>query len=527
MSEPDPQALLEADLRARRDSLGPSLAKATWQLVLGEVDDSLATLRTAHLELAADRERSDRVDLLALLVGDQVAARRHAAASLDRAGAAWVPGWRQYQEAMLALVAGQDDLAAERVGELEAYAATHDRLPSGPPTSVAATPAGILAADPVRASTGLDAFLGWHLRSARSRSNLFNSSIGVVCLDAIVALLVAHGRGLTLSVDAKYRRAAVPILAVMIAEWDGRPLDRMAQLSLETDLVAGPWLSRLGLDLGAPPPRGPARSRATRTRPSRAPDVEPEAVVEFLRSQIAAGLGSRWQLVSWSLMVGDVPNARRHLQLAIAGARSAWADSHPTGGGILRRLLRSEEVPNPNLVREHFGLALAAGDERGLEESGRLLGAWMDAVEEDERRQGRALHPPYGHVAGYLDFIADLLSSKGPRAPADRVSSLPRHLHAACIGIERRDAALVEQAINTCLDAHARELERKTSPPAALCLPAIQLAAAAGRLGMGVRLDPKWSAHPVPIIMREPGAADRVGRLPTDLIGRALFGSPP
>jgi hypothetical protein len=525
MSEPDPQALLEADLRARRDSLEPSLAKATWQLVLGEVDDSLATLRTAHRELAADRERGDRVDLLALLVGDQGGARRHAAASLDRAGAAWVPGWRQYQEAMLALVADQDDLAAERVGELEAYAATHDRLPSGPPTSVAAIPAGILAADPDRASTGLDAFLGWHLRSARSRSNLFNSSIGVVCLDAIVALLVAHGRGLTPSVFAKYRRASVPILAVMITEWDGKPLDRIAQLSLETDLVAGSWLSPVGLDLGAPPPRGPARSRATRSRSPRSADVEPKAVVEFLRSQIAAGLGSRWQLVSWSILVGDVPNARRHLQLALGEARSGWADSQPTGRGILRRL-RSQEVPNPNLVRDHFGLALAVGDERGLEESGRLLRAWMDAVEEDERRQGRTLHPPYGHVAGYLDFIADLLSSEGPRAPADRVSSLPRHLHAACIGLERRDAALVEQAINTCLDDHVRELERKTSPPAPLCLPAIQLAAAAGRLGMVVRLDPKWSAHPVPITVREPGAADRVGRLPTDLTGRPLFGSP-
>jgi hypothetical protein len=525
MSEPDPQALLEADLRARRDSLGPSLAKATWQLVLGEVDDSLETLRTAHRELVADSERGDRVDLLALLVDDREGARHHAAAALGRTGALWVPGWRPYQQAMLALLAGQDDLAADHVGEFEAYAATHDRLPSGPPTSVAAIPAGILAADRVRASTGLDAFLGWHLRSARSRSNLFNSTTGVVCLDAIVALLVAHGRGLTLSVDAKYRRAAVPILAVMIAEWDGRPLDHTAKLSLETDLVAGPWLSQLGLDLGAPP-RGTARSRATRTRPRPAADVEPEAVAEFLSRQIAAGLGSRWQLASWSLMIGDVPHARRHLQLALAEARSSWVDSQPTGGGILRRLLRSQEVPNPNLVREHFGLALAAGDERGLEESGRLLEAWMDAVEEDERRQGRWLHPPYGHVAGYLDFIAELLSSKGPRAPADRVSSLPRHLHAACIGLERRDTAHVEQAITTCLNDHARELERKTSPPAPVCLPAIQLAAAARRLGMAVLLDPKWSSHPVPISVREPGSVDRVGRLSTDLMGSALFASP-
>lgn len=517
MSEPDPQALLEADLRARRDSLDPSLAKATWQLVLGEADDSLGTLRTAHGQSAADRERSDRVDLLALLVGDRAAARRHAAAALDRAGAAWVAGWRQYQSAMLALAADRDDLATGHLRELEEYAATHDRLPSGPPTSVAGIPAGILAADPDRASAGLDAYLAWHLRSARSRSIHFNSTTGVVCLDAVVALLVAHGRGLALRIDPKYRQASVPILAVMIMEWDGRPLDGTPQLSLQTDLVAGPWLAPLGLDLGAPPAAGRARTLERRTPSVRTADVKPEAVLEFLRRQIAAGLGSRWQLVSWSIMVGDPLRARRVLHLAVAEARQGWADSQPTGRGILR-LLRSQEVPHPNLVREHFGLALAAGDDRGLEESGRLLGSWMDAVREDDKL------PRYGHVAGYLDFIADMLSTKGPRAPADQVSSLPRHLHAACVGLERRDAALIETALDTCLEEHARQLERKSSPPAPLCLPAIQLAAAARRLGMTIRIDPRWSAHPVPIYLREgPGSGVHVGRLPTDLMGRAVF----
>jgi hypothetical protein len=524
MSEPDPHALLEADLRARRDSLEPSLAKATWQLVLGEVEDSLETLRVAHGQSAADRERSDRIDVLALLVGDRAGARSHAAAALDRTGAAWVPGWRQYQGAMLALAADRDDLATDHLRELEGYAATHDRLPTGPPTSVAGIPAGILAADPDRASGGLDAYLAWHHRGARSRSNRFNSTTGVVCLDALVALLVAHGRGLTLRVDPKHRRASVPILAVMITEWEGRPLDRIAQLSLETDLVAGPWLAQRGLDLGTPPPAVRARTRERRTPAPGAANVEPEAVVEYLRRQVEAGHGSPWQLVSWSIMVGDPVNARRILQVAVAEARRGWADSQPPGGGILRHLLRSQDLPNPNRVREHFGLALAAGDGRSLEESGGVLRAWMDAVEEDERRQGRPLQPPYGHVAGYLDFIADMLSTNGPRAPADRVSSLPRYLHAACVGLERRDAALVTQAIDTCLEEYTRELERKTSPPAPLCLPAIQLAAAAVRLGMTVRIDKRWSAHPVPIQMREaPGSADRVGRLPTDLMGRPVF----
>jgi hypothetical protein len=526
MSGPDPQALLEADLRARRDSLQPSLAKATWQLVLGEVDDSLETLRTADRETAADREAGDRVDVLGLLVGDRDGARRRAAAALDRSRTAWAAGWRQYQSAMLSLTAGRDELAGDHVRELEEYAATHDRIPSGPPTSVAGIPAGILAADAGRASAGLDAYLAWHLRSARARSIHFNSTTGVVCLDAIVALLIARGRGLTLTVDPRYRRASVPILAIMINEWDGRPLDRMAQLSLETDLVAGAWLAPLGLDLGPLPPSGTATSRERRRPARRATDVEPEAVVDFLRQEIARGHGSRWQLASWSMMVGDHVGARDYLQEAIAQARRAWTTTQPNAGGILRHLLRSQEVANPSLVREHFGLALAAGDQRGLEEAGRLLRAWMDAVEEDERRQGRTLHPAYGHVAGYLDYIADMLGPKGPRAAADRVSSLPRYLHAACIGLERRDASLIEGAIDTCLEEHARELERKTSPPAPLCLPAIQLAAAADRARIPVTINAKWAVHPVPISLREgPGSTVRVGRLPTDLMGRAVLAS--
>jgi hypothetical protein len=83
---------------------------------------------------------------------------------------------------------------------------------------------------------------------------------------------------------------------------------------------------------------------------------------------------------------------------------------------------------------------------------------------------------------------------------------------------------LVEQALNTTLEEHARSLERAASPPAPLSLPAIQIAAAARRLGMTVATEPKFASHPVPIEVRDaPGPRGPIGRVATDLLGRDLF----
>jgi hypothetical protein len=512
MTDTEPTAMLEAELRSRLAQLSPSLARATWQLVIGDVDASIETLRTASAALAGEGEAGGRPEALALLIGDVKGATQHAKRALRHGAARWAPGWRHYQGSILALLAGDAEAARQHLSELEAYASSHARLPSGPPADVLDISAGILGADADRASRGLDRFLEWHLRSARSRGNIFNSAAGVVCLDAIVALLVAHSRGLTMRVDAKYRRASVPILIVSLVEWEGRPLDRAHQLSLETDLVAGRWLSARGLDLGEPPPglRGAAPGKQKRSADVGENDAPP--VLDVLRRRVADGQGSRWQLVSWALAAGDDTEAQHHLQLALAEARQVWA-----GDGS----------PHHNFVREHFGLSLAVRDEPGIAEAGAMLRAWMDAVMADERRQGRTLQPAYAHASGYLDFIADLLGPTGLRAPADQVSAVPRHLYAACIGFERRDAGLVEQALRTTLDTHARELERKTSPPAPLCLPAMQLAEAARRVGMEVPVDPRWSAHAVPIRLRpEPGSPDRMARLPIDLLGRVLLDGP-
>ncbi len=270
--------------------------------------------------------------------------------------------------------------------------------------------------------------LAWHLRSARSRSARFNNAAGVICQEAIVALLIAHRRGLTLRVDPAYRRASIQMLAVHITQWEERPFDRIPELSLQTDLVAGPWLAARGLDLGAPtvaagaPRVTPTRPRPPRRPEARAGEVDASAVVDFLRRRVSEGRASRWQLISWAVMVGDIRAARRQLQLALVEARQAWEGSRPSSG-ILSRLTQSEQLPNINLVREHFGLALAAGDERRLDESGRALRAWMDAVQDVERRQSRPIKLAYEHSAGYLDFLADLL---GPGVRGRRPSGSAR-----------------------------------------------------------------------------------------------------
>jgi hypothetical protein len=97
-------------------------------------------------------------------------------------------------------------------------------------------------------------------------------------------------------------------------------------------------------------------------------------------------------------------------------------------------------------------------------------------------------------------------------------------LHAACIGLERGDADIVQQALDVALEQHAAALERRTSPPAPISLEALQVAAIARRRGLEVRAPQRFAAYPVPIVIRQgPGDRGRIGRLDTDLMGRPLF----
>jgi hypothetical protein len=531
MSDSEGQSLLEAELRLRRERDPSPLGRAVWQLVLGEPDRGLRTLREIYTDPQDGSRGGYYWPAFALLSGDGEAAARDARRELDQPTEQWVPGWRQYRRSILALLAGDDQAASQELTGLEAYAATHPRLPSGPPSAIAEVPAGILAGDADRISRGVDEYLGWHLRSARSRSDKFNSYRGVICLDAIVALLTGHRRGLGVRVDAKYRRAELPLLAIYLTEWQGQPVDHGTKLSLEADLVATPWLAANGIQLPELPSAADGVRGGRRTsKPASlgTGELDPTAVADHLRGLVEGGRGSVWQLVSWSLMIGDLDAARRHLHIGLAEARKSWEQTRPQQGGFLRRIWRSEELPNHNLVREHFTLALAAGDEQALQETSGILRSWMDAVEEDGRRRGQpVVGHPYGHAHGYVDLLADLLQPSGAaalRAPAETVWAGFATARSACVALVRRDSELLERALNEALADHARALERRTSPPPPLYPPAIQIAAAARRLGIPFETDARYAAYPVPIIIRDPpGSPGVMGRLPCNLMGTALF----
>jgi hypothetical protein len=168
-------------------------------------------------------------------------------------------------------------------------------------------------------------------------------------------------------------------------------------------------------------------------------------------------------------------------------------------------------MPNSNIVREHFALALVLGDEAGLRESIPTVQAWL------RTQEGRSL-PVYGHAEGYLDLICDLIGggdrASPSRAAVEQVMGPLSSTRVAAIALAERDHALLREGLESMLAEHAKTLERKTSPPPPVCAPAVHLAAAARRLGVPVSVDERFAAWPVAV----EGA-----RLPCDLLGRALW----
>jgi hypothetical protein len=514
--------LLEAELRARRDHVELALDKAVWSLVVGEADEGLRIIADYLTEAPADEGPTKHRAELAVVAGNwEEAARSARLAPVEN----FVTGYRDYVAAMLALIAGEEEEARTRLEHLDEYVSTRDKLRSGHPAAVAEIPRGLLERDADRVAAGVEALLGWHLRRARARSEIFNSARAVVSVEAMVGLLLAHRRGVFVPVAAKYRAASVPLLVLYLSEWEGRPLPRGLQLSVDVDLVAGSWLGSHGLNLGEPPPAKPPRS-APRARTRRPSTTGEDFVRHSLRLLEQEGKGSAWQLTSWALILGDAERARAHLRQKAIAAEARWKETAPEQGRGLRWLWRSQGLPNHKYVREHFGVALVLGDEGGLVKTTSLLIAWADAVEADMRRRGQTNIGRYAHADGYLDLLAALLEGTVnlSRAEAEQVFSPLRSTRVACVGLVEHDPALLREGLEGMLGEHAKTLERKSSPPPPLSFPSIHLAACARRLGMPVAVDERYSAHPVPVQIRNlPGHEGRVGRVPCDLLGRQVW----
>lgn len=228
-------------------------------------------------------------------------------------------------------------------------------------------------------------------------------------------------------------------------------------------------------------------------------------------------------------MLGDAAGGREHLRSEAQRAHRSWQATAPQPSGALRWLRRSLSLPNQNYVRRHFGLALALGDEDALRETSRLLQAWMAAVAENaQRREPEAPAPPgrYTHAEGYLDLLCDLLgpaTRRPTREEAEWVGALLPDIPVACIGLVEGDRDLFERGLNGVLGEHAQRLERRDSPATPVCEPAVQLAVAARRLGVGFTADERYQSYPVPIVVRDAGDKGKLGRLPCDLLGRELW----
>jgi hypothetical protein len=493
-------ALLQAELQARAEQARDPLDEAVWRLLAGQADAGLATIRRGVPELRSLAPASAHLAQVALLAGDPTASEL-AAAAVDEALGRYVPGNREYHATVLALIAGDEELARSHQAALDAFVSSRDTFRGGQPTRIADITGGLLDRDINRVTIGMETLLAWHLRRARARSDVFNSSRGVISLDAIVALLLAHRRGLDIPIHQSYRVAQVPLLVLHVAEWQGRPLPRAMPISVITDLVAGPWLRAHGL--GPEPAPTVAARPATRKRTpgpqAVTPPIDQVAARRALEARLALG-GHPWQLASWALVLGDASAGRAHLRAAATETRRRWQASVAQGGG-----------PNANVVREHFALALVLGDESSLRETIPAMQTWL-------RTQDGRPWSPYANADGYLDLICDLIGGGGrsqpPRAEVEQVMGPLSSTRVAAIALAVRETARLREGLESMLTEHAKMLERKSSPPPPICAPAVHLAAAARRLAVPVTVDERFSKWPVPL----EGA-----RLPCDLLGRGLW----
>ena len=243
-------ALVAAELRARRDNARSRLDAAIWALLAGDAGDGRDQLRRHLAAPDGHGQVSSRRAEIAAILGDAERAASEAAAALPDADRS-LPGWREYVRAMLSMFAGDDKVAAAHLEALGRAIGTRDNLLSGHPTAVTGIPRGLLQHDADLLASGVDALLGWHVQRARTKSEVYNSSLGAISIDAIAALLLADRRGLAVPVAAAYRAAHIPLLVVYINDWNGEPLPRPLELEVATDLIAEPWLEGRGVATGA------------------------------------------------------------------------------------------------------------------------------------------------------------------------------------------------------------------------------------------------------------------------------------
>lgn len=536
----DDARLIAAELEERQAAAAKSgygVAEAIWQHLLGRTDGALEALHAFLARTPVTDETALALVEAAVLAGDRARAAAGAARALAAATARHVAGVREFVRARLALTAGDEAAARRYLAAAETAAAGKDKLGGYYPAAALDALRGLLDEDPGRLEAGLSALLDWHSRRARIPGEVFNSADAFVCRPALLLLCEAGRRGGALPALAPYRGVTLPMRIIHVRELDGEVVPHFRAIAFTTDLTAATWLARLGVALpeaaaaGAATATGggslattgaraaaqaaPGRKKAARApRPKRSATVDVEAARRCLGAREADERHLPWLRACWALALGRSDRAREHLARAEREAAAAWR-ARPMPDGR----------PNPNLVREHFKLALLCGTDGTLSE----LSLRMDEFERQLRGSGH--DAAQMGLDGYLYILKEVVrAGPGPApvlggAPGLRERALSTFLRAACVPLVDGDARALSAGLDAMLAEHARQLDRATGLFSPVSAPAAHVAAVARRLGLAIDVVPAYRSYPAPYRLAEPpGLKGQWAHLPCDLLGEGLWG---
>jgi hypothetical protein len=500
--------LLLAEMRERLQSdrdRGRGLGAAIWHVTLGEPAQGITALRRW---LDALNESSVEAVFGAVLAADWDGASREAREILGKPTDTYVPGYRSYLRATLALIAADRSKAEAFLKETEEYARAHSNIGTHPLGALDIL-RGLLNNSPERIAGGLEALLDTHLRRARQSSDIFNSPTAIVSLEAMCILLLAHRMGMSVTVADRYRAASIPLLVICLKEFQGKPLASTTKLEGTFDLIGGPWLRELGLNV-PDPPKAVAR-RASPSRGKHRAEVDEETARQSLRMSEAGDGYSLWVRSGWALALGEQARARQHLARAAAEAEAAWK----------QRRLPSGEI-NENYVMDHFRLALLVGE--GVETPLRLL----EESEHAMKAKGLDIKMFLHSATGHLVVLKKVLQREFKETAGLRDLALDALYRVALVGLVENDSKGLSEGFNEMLEEHARHLDRFRGMFDPVCRAAAEIAAVATMGGIPFEVDPSFRDYPAPFkVFNVPEHKGKVGVIRCDLLGHGLWSRRP
>jgi hypothetical protein len=483
-----------------------------WRLRLGMTDAGRAALRGAEarflawLDLLEGDERARQISFgsgswlalyrHAVVFGHADVERRLGEVGTDPRDGGMITIARPWVATALALARGDDTALADALVGLRTVPdekALKDKWWPG----LGATVDAILRGDAASVGPGLGALFRRHGELIK-RGSLHEG--GLETREPSVLLALARRRGLDPVIDAADRTIQIRQKVLYVKEWEGRPVGP-SDFQVEIDLsdTNAPWQV---LDTGAKGGRT-ATTAPARTK-SKLPSELPEAVVREALAAMAQGPGPVWQRASAALAIGEVV-AGRQLLVSEIGAAKHRAEHERLESGHR----------NINKILDYLSLAVAVGTPADVADAAASL-----------RRL--ALESPkifgpsrYSMALGYLVLIADVLDGLPP--DRDAALALLPQVRRASIGLIERDERELSAGIDDVLRDHVVLIDRQYPEGPPVSVRAVHFAAAARRLGIPFSVDPRYRAFPVPIVVTTVPGERKIGHVPCDLLGEALW----